>query len=326
MHLIKQSNMMKCTLEPGEKLNESQFLELCANTQGIFLPCRKAQLNGVLTLVYDAKAYNTLESCASHLTATQFRQILHELLRMLRVISQQTQLSALKMGNVRVEFEKIYIHNDTLKPALVYTPVENQRTFPEEELRAEISETIQSNEALRDEANSEICRYLKNSQNELFGLISLIPSLHNRTAPTQQAQPVTAQSEKLQRLENENKQMKKQIHILLGAIIAAFVLMIILFFVLRGASGNDTPQPAADAATTPAATTTTTAAASVTYKTGDINGDGKINDEDNTLLQQAINGTITLTDAQRAAADINGDGKINSADDAAMMLLEKDES
>ncbi|MBE6854942.1 MAG: hypothetical protein E7501_04755 [Ruminococcus sp.] len=316
MHLIKQSNMMKCTLEPGEKLNESQFLELCANTQGIFLPCQKAQLNGTLTLLYDAKAYNTLESCASHLTAKQFRQVLHELLRMLRTISQQTQLSALKMGNLQLEFDKIYIHNDTLKPALVYTPVENSREFPEEEFRTEISETIQSNESLCDESNNEICRYLKSSQNELFGLIDLIPTLQSRMAPVQNAAPVTAQSEKLQRLEDENKRMKRQIQILLGAVVAVFLLVLILFFVLRGSANDASAQE-----TTTTATTTTTAP--VEYERGDLNGDGKINDEDITMLQQAIDGSITLNEAQRKAADINGDGKINASDDAAMMLLQK---
>lgn len=315
MHLIKQSNMMKCTLEPGEKLNESQFLELCANTQGIFLPCQKAQLNGTLTLMYDAKAYNTLESCASHLTAKQFRQVLHELLRMLRTISQQTQLSALKMGNLQMEFDKIYIHNDTLRPALVYTPVENSREFPEDEFRAEISETIQSNEALSDEGNQEICRYLKNSQNELFGLIDLIPTLQSRTAPVQNAAPVTAQSEKLQRLEDENKRMKRQIQILLGAVVAVFLLVLILFFVLNGSDGNASAQETA--------TTTTTTTEPVVYERGDLNGDGKINDEDAAMLLQAIDGSITLTEVQRNAADINGDGKINASDDAAMMLLKK---
>lgn len=315
MHLIKHSNMMKCTLEAGEKLNESQFLELCANTQGIFLPCQKALLNGALTLMYDAKAYNTLESCASHLTAKQFRQVLHELLRMLRAISQQTQLSALKMGNLRLEFDKIYIHNDTLKPALVYTPVENSREFPEEEFRAEIAETIQANESLRDDGNSEICRYLKSSQNELFGLIDLIPTLHSRTEPVQTAAPVTAQSEKLQRLEDENKRMKRQIQILLAAVIGIFLLVILLFVVLRG-SGSDAS--AQETTTEPPSTTVTEV-----YERGDLNGDKKVDETDAALLQDAVDGALSLTDAQRNAADINQDGKINSNDIAAMMLLGK---
>ena len=45
---------------------------------------------------------------------------------------------------------------------------------------------------------------------------------------------------------------------------------------------------------------------------GDLNGDGKINGADSTLLQQYLaEWTVTVN---QAAADVNGDGTINGAD------------
>ncbi len=47
---------------------------------------------------------------------------------------------------------------------------------------------------------------------------------------------------------------------------------------------------------------------------GDVNGDGKINLIDTTLISKHVAGTFVLTDQQLAAADINGDGVVNMND------------
>lgn len=324
MHLIKHSNMLKCTLEPADQLSDAQFLEMSANTQGLFLPCQKAQLNGALTLMFDTKAYNTLESSASHLTALQFRQILRELLRMIRAVSQQSQLSSLRLGNLRVEFDKIYVHSDTLRPALIYTPVSQERTFPEDEFRAEIAETISSNENLHDDGNNEILRYLKGTENDLFGLIDLIPALHARTAPVAAAAPpVTAQSEALQRLADENKRMKNQIKLLIAAIVGVFVLVLILLLVLGGGDKDDVAaQPTtADSA----GTQETMRSAAEILMLGDLDGDGAITTKDTTLLRKAINGDVTLTKAQASAADLDGNDAI-TMDDLTLLMLKMSET
>lgn len=50
----------------------------------------------------------------------------------------------------------------------------------------------------------------------------------------------------------------------------------------------------------------------VDYVSGDVNGDGKINNKDLGLLQQYVNGwTVTVS---KKAADANGDGKVNNKD------------
>ena len=50
----------------------------------------------------------------------------------------------------------------------------------------------------------------------------------------------------------------------------------------------------------------------VDYVSGDVNGDGKINNKDLGLLQQHLNGwTVTVV---KKAADANGDGKVNNKD------------
>ena len=53
---------------------------------------------------------------------------------------------------------------------------------------------------------------------------------------------------------------------------------------------------------------------------GDVNGSGIVNSTDARMLLRWINGKITLTDAQQAAADINGDGKADSSDIRVMLL------
>lgn len=56
------------------------------------------------------------------------------------------------------------------------------------------------------------------------------------------------------------------------------------------------------------------------YLIGDINGDGKVNATDNTLMLRHIKGSKLLTDAgQLLRADINGDGKINATDNTMML-------
>lgn len=50
------------------------------------------------------------------------------------------------------------------------------------------------------------------------------------------------------------------------------------------------------------------------YKTGDINGDGKINATDYVLLKRHCLKTFRLTEEQCLRGDINGDGKVNAVD------------
>ena len=51
---------------------------------------------------------------------------------------------------------------------------------------------------------------------------------------------------------------------------------------------------------------------------GDVNGDGKINNRDLGLLQKYLNGSDVTVD--ELAADLNGDGKLNNRD---LGLLQK---
>jgi hypothetical protein len=50
------------------------------------------------------------------------------------------------------------------------------------------------------------------------------------------------------------------------------------------------------------------------YKLGDVNGDGKINQEDLTLVQQFVQNNATLTLQQVKAADVNKDGYVDTGD------------
>ena len=50
------------------------------------------------------------------------------------------------------------------------------------------------------------------------------------------------------------------------------------------------------------------------YELGDINGDGAINSEDFNLLNNYMQGNVSLTLQQLKAADINKDGKIDAMD------------
>lgn len=51
---------------------------------------------------------------------------------------------------------------------------------------------------------------------------------------------------------------------------------------------------------------------------GDVNGDGKVNVTDVTMVTAAVKGKKALTEEQKKAADMNGDGKVNVADVAAI--------
>ena len=50
------------------------------------------------------------------------------------------------------------------------------------------------------------------------------------------------------------------------------------------------------------------------YKLGDVNVDGKINQEDLTLVQQFVQNNATLTLQQVKAADVNKDGYVDTGD------------
>lgn len=56
------------------------------------------------------------------------------------------------------------------------------------------------------------------------------------------------------------------------------------------------------------------------YILGDINGDGKVNNEDLDLIQDYLLGKIALNSKQFAAADVNKDGIINTSD---MLQIQK---
>ena len=45
MYLIKQANMLKCTLEPGDRLSETQLMEITSGGHSSLLHCQKAQIN-----------------------------------------------------------------------------------------------------------------------------------------------------------------------------------------------------------------------------------------------------------------------------------------
>ena len=47
---------------------------------------------------------------------------------------------------------------------------------------------------------------------------------------------------------------------------------------------------------------------------GDVNGDGKVNIKDATMIQKAVAKIIDFTDAEKLRADVNADGKNNIKD------------
>ena len=51
---------------------------------------------------------------------------------------------------------------------------------------------------------------------------------------------------------------------------------------------------------------------------GDVNGDGKVNIKDATLIQKAVAKIISLTDAEQTRADVNADEKVNIKDATAI--------
>lgn len=62
------------------------------------------------------------------------------------------------------------------------------------------------------------------------------------------------------------------------------------------------------------------------YKTGDVNGDGKVTAADSRLTLRASVGAEKLTEKQKKAADVNGDGKVNSADAREILRMSVDGS
>ena len=317
MYLIKQANMLKCTLEPGDRLSETQLMEITSGGHSSLLHCQKAQINGVMTLVYDTHAYNTMESSASHLTPQQMRQTILELLHALRQLERQSELSGLRMGNLCVEFDKVYLNGETLRPAFVYVPVESAKEFPEEELRSEIIETIQSNECVRDGGNQRIVQYLQDPANSLSGLTELIPRIGEEVS---RPAPEPEHGGQLHRLQAENQRLRQRMLLFGGA--AVLLIVIVVLLVLFG--GEDKEQVDAVTETRTAASTEngTTEAA---LKPGDLNGDGKITKEDRELPAAAVNGEELLRPAQWDATDLNGDGKVDMNDWAELTLMETEE-
>ena len=317
MYLIKQANMLKCTLEPGDRLSETQLMEITSGGHSSLLHCQKAQINGVMTLVYDTHAYNTMESSASHLTPQQMRQTILELLHALRQLERQSELSGLRMGNLCVEFDKVYLNGETLRPAFVYVPVESAKEFPEEELRSEIIETIQSNECVRDGGNQRIVQYLQDPANSLSGLTELIPRIGEEVS---RPAPEPEHGGQLHRLQAENQRLRQRMLLFGGA--AVLLIVIVVLLVLFG--GEDKEQ--VDAVTeTGTAASTENGTTEVALKPGDLNGDGKITKEDRELLAAAVNGEELLSPAQWDAADLNGDGKVDMNDCAELTLMETEE-
>ncbi|WP_288167881.1 DUF6382 domain-containing protein, partial [Ruminococcus sp. CAG:379] len=207
MYLIKQANMLKCTLEPGDRLSETQLMEITSGGHSSLLPCQRAQINGVMTLVYDTHAYNTVESSAAHMTPQQMRQTILELLHALRQLERQSELSGLRMGNLCVEFDKVYLNGETLRPAFVYAPLETAREFPEAELRHEIMETIQSNACVRDEGNEMLLRYLQDPGNGLYDLIDRIPKIEQEAS---RPAPAPEHGEAFHQLQVENRRLRQR--------------------------------------------------------------------------------------------------------------------
>ena len=313
MYLIKQANMLKCTLEPGDRLSETQLMEITSGGHSSLLPCQRAQINGVMTLVYDTHAYNTMESSAAHMTPQQMRQTILELLHALRQLERQSELSGLRMGNLCVEFDKVYLNGEALRPAFVYVPLETAREFPEAELRHEIMETIQSNACVRDEGNEMLLRYLQDPGNGLYDLIDRIPKIEQEAS---RPAPAPERGEAFHQLQAENRRLRQKMLLFGGASVLLIVIVVLLVLFSRGDEepvGAATEAPATQAVTTEAA-----------LMPGDLNGDGKITREDRDLLIGSVNGEILLSPAQWKAADLNGDGKVDMDDCAELTMLERE--
>ena len=289
MYLIKQANMLKCTLEPGDRLSETQLMEITSGGHSSLLPCQRAQINGVMTLVYDTHTYNTMESSAAHMTPQQMRQTILELLHALRQMERQSELSGLRMGNLCVEFDKVYLNGETLRPAFVYVPLETAREFPETELRHEIMETIQSNACVR------------------------IPKIEQEAS---RPAPAPERGEAFHQLQAENRRLRQKMLLFGGAAVLLIVIVVLLVLFSRG---DEEPVGAATEAPTTQAVTTEAA-----LMPGDLNGDGKITREDRDLLIGSVNGEILLSPAQWKAADLNGDGKVDMDDCAELTMLERE--
>ena len=277
------------------------------------LPCQRAQINGVMTLVYDTHAYNTMESSAAHMTPQQMRQTILELLHALRQLERQSELSGLRMGNLCVEFDKVYLNGETLRPAFVYVPLETAREFPETELRHEIMETIQSNECVRDEGNEMLLRYLQDPGNDLYDLIDRIPKIEQEAS---RPAPAPERGEAFHQLQAENRRLRQRMLLFGGAAVLLIVIVVLLVLFSRG---DEEPVGAATEAPTTQAVTTEAA-----LMPGDLNGDGKITREDRDLLIGSVNGEILLSPAQWKAADLNGDGKVDMDDCAELTMLERE--
>lgn len=313
MYLIKQANMLKCTLEPGDRLSETQLMEITSGGHSSLLPCQRAQINGVMTLVYDTHAYNTMESSAAHMTPQQMRQTILELLHALRQLERQSELSGLRMGNLCVEFDKVYLNGETLRPAFVYVPLETAREFPEAELRHEIMETIQSNACVRDEGNEMLLRYLQDPGNGLYDLIDRIPKIEQEAS---RPAPAPERGEAFHQLQAENRRLRQKMLLFGGASVLLIVIVVLLVLFSRG---DEEPVGAATEAPTTQAVTTEAA-----LMPGDLNGDGKITREDRDLLIGSVNGEILLSPAQWKTADLNGDGKVDMDDCAELTMLERE--
>lgn len=313
MYLIKQANMLKCTLEPGDRISETQLMEITSGGHSSLLPCQRAQINGVMTLVYDTHAYNTMESSAAHMTPQQMRQTILELLHALRQLERQSELSGLRMGNLCVEFDKVYLNGATLRPAFVYVPLETAREFPETELRHEIMETIQSNACVRDEGNEMLLRYLQDPGNGLYDLIDRIPKIEQEAS---RPAPAPERGEAFHQLQAENRRLRQRMLLFGGAAVLLIVIVVLLMLFSRG---DEEPVGAATEAPTTQAVTTEAA-----LMPGDLNGDGKITREDRDLLIGSVNGEILLSPAQWKAADLNGDGKVDMDDCAELTMLERE--
>lgn len=313
MYLIKQANMLKCTLEPGDRLSETQLMEITSGGHSSLLPCQRAQINGVMTLVYDTHAYNTMESSAAHMTPQQMRQTILELLHALRQLERQSELSGLRMGNLCVEFDKVYLNGETLRPAFVYVPLETAREFPEAELRHEIMETIQSNACVRDEGNEMLLRYLQDPGNGLYDLIDRIPKIEQEAS---RPAPAPEHGEAFHQLQVENRRLRQKMLLFGGASVLLIVIVVLLVLFSRG---DEEPVGAATEAPTTQAVTTEAA-----LMPGDLNGDGKITREDRDLLIGSVNGEILLSPAQWKTADLNGDGKVDMDDCAELTMLERE--
>lgn len=68
-------------------------------------------------------------------------------------------------------------------------------------------------------------------------------------------------------------------------------------------------------------TFTSASAASVSYKLGDVNLDGVVDEQDSDMLRQSLWGRTKLTEVQRTTADVNGDLHVNYKDLTAVIEM-----